>query len=194
MRYSFDLRRQSGVSLIEILVVVAIIAVLGAFAFPNMGGWNCSREVRNDFDQINGLLQTLRLEAMSRNASMMARQSNSNNTTLEAWGFDSQPGRQACGSGSWTYLGRAGGVGQDIEINDVVMDRATFRSTVGFPVCFHADGTVSRSGSATPSSATVEINALCDGDMHRYRTNIFGATGFLELSKWKIRTRQWEEM
>lgn len=175
-------------------MVIAIIAVLGAFAIPNLGGWNCSRQVRNDFDQVNGLLQTLRLEAMSRSTSMMARQSNSNNDTIEAYASDPQPGRSVCGSGVWVHLGASVSQGDEISIKDVVMERANFSGAVGFPLCFHADGVASRSGTASPSSATLEINAMCEGTEHRYRTVIFGATGFLELSKWNTRSQSWEEL
>ncbi|HIA78387.1 MAG TPA: prepilin-type N-terminal cleavage/methylation domain-containing protein [Gammaproteobacteria bacterium] len=181
-----------GISLVELLVVVALIAILGAFALPNLGGWNCAREVRNDFDNLNGLFQTLRLEAMSRNRSMMARQATGNNNTIEAYLGGQTSGRQACGSGSWTYLGSGSG-GQKIQIKDVVFKRAYVHAS-GIPVCFHADGTASRSGWSTPSSASISINALCAGEVNHYRTQIFGATGFLDLSKENKKTRKMEEL
>lgn len=180
-----------GISLVELLVVVALIAILGAFALPNLGGWNCAREVRNDFDNLNGLFQTLRLEAMSRNRSMMA--GGGKNRTMAAYQGAQTFGRQACGSGSWTYLGSGSG-GQKIQIKDVSMQRAYFHSASGFPVCFHADGTASRAWSASPGSATITIKAQCDGQVNHYKTQIFGATGFLDKSKWKIRTSRWEEL
>ena len=185
--------RQLGISLLEILVVIAILAIVAGFALPNVGGWNCSREVRNDFGNLNGLFQTLRLEATSRNRSMMARPATGKNNTMQAYLGGQSSGQQTCGSGSWTYLGSGSG-GQKIQIKDVAMERAYFHAMDGFPVCFHADGTASRSGSSSPSSAEIHINALCDGEVNHYRTLIFGATGFLDLSKENKKTRKMEEL
>ena len=183
MRGYRQVSRQLGISLVEILVVIAILAIAAGFALPNVGGWNCAREVRNDFDNLNGLMQTLRVEAMARNRSMMARvERGGNKALIRAWmSRKSSPGSPNCGGSNWDYLG----AGQVIQIKDVQFKRASLTNH-GRDHCFHPDGTA--------SSARYTVTAQCAGKNTSYKTQIFGITGFLERTKYNTKTRRWDEL
>ena len=57
-------RKERGFTLLELIVVIVLVALVST-TFLNLGGWNCTTKVRNDFDDLNGFLQTLRAQAIS---------------------------------------------------------------------------------------------------------------------------------
>ena len=63
----------TALTLIELLVVIAVLGILAAVVGPNIGGWNCRQELRNDFDRFNGYLNEVRAEAISRNKTTLVR-------------------------------------------------------------------------------------------------------------------------
>ena len=175
---------QAGISLVELLVVVALMAVLAGVAVPNLSGWNCRQEIKNDFDRLNGLLYTLRTEAVNRNQSMMARVYRSNPALIRAWENRRSARKGRCGGGGWIYLGFGRG-GRVVDIQDIRFDKAILAS-YSRDTCFHADGTA--------SSSSYIVSGICDGTDYRYRTQVYSATGFLERSKRNPKTRVWEEI
>lgn len=167
-----------AITLIEILVVIAVLGILAAFVAPNIGGWNCKQETKNDFNKLNGFMQTLRLEAISRNSTMLARVYRGGNNAIIMAYQGPQGKKKACSGGGWNYRGR----------NDL-MDYRSEKSRLSYTkrdVCFEADGT------ATASSYT--ITRQCDGKNHQYKNQIFGATGFIEKLKYNLKANQWDEL
>ncbi|MBK7658431.1 MAG: GspH/FimT family pseudopilin [Betaproteobacteria bacterium] len=65
--------RQSGISLIEVMVAVAIVGVLMAFAAPAFQTWIQNTQVRTASEAIMNGLQTARNEAIRRNAAVQFR-------------------------------------------------------------------------------------------------------------------------
>jgi len=180
--------RGSGMTLVELLVVIALIAIVAAFSIPNLQGWNCNREVRNDVDQLNGFLRTLRIQAMSFNRSMQADSELGSDPAQVHPRYGAQTkGRQNCESGTWSHMPINDNPGDEAYLYkfDLVLKRANFGATDGFKVCFHADGTA--------SAKTISVKATCAGEINHYKTQIFGATGFLETTRFNTRTSQWDE-
>ena len=62
--------RQRGMSIIEIMVVIGIIAILLAVAAPNFTGWLQSSQIRTSAEAFLNGLQLARAEAVRRNEPM----------------------------------------------------------------------------------------------------------------------------
>jgi type IV fimbrial biogenesis protein FimT len=63
--------RQRGLSIIEICVVLAIVAILYAQAAPSFSAWTHNAQIRTATESIQSGLQLARAEAMRRNRSVM---------------------------------------------------------------------------------------------------------------------------
>jgi prepilin-type N-terminal cleavage/methylation domain-containing protein len=59
--------RQGGFSLVEMLIVVAIIAIMAAVALPNIGGYIRNYKVRGAAQDVAGMMQTARSKAIMSN-------------------------------------------------------------------------------------------------------------------------------
>jgi type IV fimbrial biogenesis protein FimT len=60
--------RQAGISVVEMMVVVALLGVLTALAIPSFSGWLERLRVRSAAEAIHTGIQLARVEALSRNA------------------------------------------------------------------------------------------------------------------------------
>jgi type IV fimbrial biogenesis protein FimT len=58
---------QQGVSIVELIVGIAIIAILSAVAVPNLSTWIQNTQIRNASESIQSGLQLARMEAIRRN-------------------------------------------------------------------------------------------------------------------------------
>jgi prepilin-type N-terminal cleavage/methylation domain-containing protein len=62
-----DKRKQSGFTLVELLVVVLIILVISAFALPSIARALASIRLRSTATSVNGLIQQVRMQAVRDN-------------------------------------------------------------------------------------------------------------------------------
>jgi type IV fimbrial biogenesis protein FimT len=88
---------QRGLSLIEIVVAIAIIALVIGFGAPSAMTWIQNLQVRNAADSVLGGLQSARLEALRRNTMVAFEFTDANSTAWHTCIFDQVA--QACTPG-----------------------------------------------------------------------------------------------
>jgi type IV fimbrial biogenesis protein FimT len=102
--------RQSGMSLVEILIAIAIVALLLGFAAPSATTWIQNMQLRSAADSIFNAVQLARTEAIRRNTSVALELTDQNSTAWHVCLFDatnnactstdvtSRPGAEAGGN------------------------------------------------------------------------------------------------
>jgi prepilin-type N-terminal cleavage/methylation domain-containing protein len=181
-----------AITLIELLVVIAVLGILAGVAGPNLKGWYCRQEIKNDFAELNGFLSTLRSEAINRNSTIMGFDSvreGSPDLYLISTRIGPQGTKSPCADSDIAEV-----FTETFALN---IDRSSLEGVIsGGCISFHADG------SANDLSYT--ISGQCGGEFedggkkYEFKNQIFGATGFIQEFK-RLResegdTPQWEEM
>jgi type IV fimbrial biogenesis protein FimT len=80
--------RQQGMSLVEIAVALAIVAIILAFAAPSMGNWIQNTYLRNSAESVLNGVQTARLEALKRNRPVAFRAADPYSTAWQVCVYD----------------------------------------------------------------------------------------------------------
>ncbi|SFV77515.1 hypothetical protein MNB_SUP05-4-694 [hydrothermal vent metagenome] len=155
-----------AITIVELLVVVAIVAIMASIVGPNLSTWNCKQNVENDFSSLNGFLDTLRLRSASQNRSFVAKVSKN--------GLKAHYSNKKCKVGSEVGL-------SNLEINSTINFKYSNLDT-----CFHAAGSA--------SSTSFELYKKCDKRQYRYRSQISGVTGFINKEKYNYKTRRWDDL
>jgi len=155
-----------AITIVELLVVVAIVAIMAGIAGPNLSKWNCKQDIENDFSSLNGFLDTLRLRSVSQNRSLMAKKYKN--------------GLKAHYSNKKCKIGGEVGI-PDLQVNSTIKFTPSNLNT-----CFHADGSA--------SDTKFELYRKCDSKQYKYRSQVIGVTGFILKEKYNYNTRQWDDL
>lgn len=163
--------RQAGISLLEMIVVIAIIAITGSLAAPGMSTWSCKRTVKNDLASVTNMLEVQRQKALNGAASygVTIRQTNptiSFNQYSSAW----------CGAA---------------QINSSILTLDKLR-LVGpsDAFCFEPDGTAT----ANSNNYGWYMQASCGGISIDYRVRVFQATGYMLVEQKDQSSNKWNEI
>jgi len=170
---------QRGVSLLELMLVIAILAIMASMAMPSLSGWFYSNSIKDQAGTIAGVLEHARLKALKEGV---------------RWRVLFYPGK-----GEYLAFGDADGDG-NIGVEEEEMgpffldDRVRFGSSISSgPNSTHipSDGIslvnnmVSFSGMGSCNAGTVYLSS----GTHSYALRILPATGTLRI--WEYRG-SWE--
>ena len=160
------MRQAFGLTLLELLVVVAIIAIMGTFGGPPVANWNCKRNGANEFESLIRLMSFAKSESLSRGISVGIPAQTSDSTELVLRETD-----RSCTSVSGDVLRS-----EEFNTSDI--------SGLSSLFCFHPDG--------SSTGGDVELSKTCRGVERRYKVTVFQATSFM-ASELKIGSGEWQE-
>ena len=161
-----------GISVIELLTVIAILAVLAFFTMPQIDSWMGKRKFRNGFEQLYNSLTILKGEAFGKNTTMRAELKKSNDGYI-ILSYQSQSDTitpDCSASGPWKNLPE-----QQLRIGNAIISSPP-------NICFYRDGT------AEPAEYTLESTKY-----GQYKIAVHSATGFMERLKKNKKTNTWDE-
>ena len=160
-------------TLIELLIVIALVGIIAGTGWPTLTGWNCKQELRNEFESLNNFFEKARVEAINQNKSVIVSVAKGmspwNGARISA--MIGQPNKLRCARSSASS-----------SLRNIIPDLtiSTKYKLLGAPgssqQCFHADG----SATASQAIQVYQIQRTCSGQTHTYQTLIFGATGLFE--------------
>ena len=159
-------------SIVELLVVIALIGIVAAIVAPNMGSWACEEDIKKNSMAMNYLLQRGRNEAMNIDGNNVSRQvlAIMENRKLNLYSIP----RGSCSRRSGTW------------IDGKQLDTGISPNPSSFTTCFYPDG------SALGSSLT--LTKQCSGQTLRFKNEVFGATGFIESTIYNSSTGKWDTL
>ena len=163
-----------AISLIELLVVIALVGILAAAVGPNIGGWNCRQDLRNDFENFNHYLSKVQSVAISRNKTTLVRVT-ANPGNLKPFLLKTK---------SCTVTGAQS---LETEIPILYFHRETVVKVEHKPnQCFYADGSA--------DSNTFTLRRSCGGKNYLYRIQMFSATGLMSKEQYNYSKSIWEDL
>ena len=104
---------RKGVTLLELLVVIVIVGVLGAFLAPNIGAWLPNYRLRSAARDIVSTMRTAQMKAVSTNVEYRVY---INSAERKYW---TERGNQSSGSTNWVGTTDPGNAAREGAINDL---------------------------------------------------------------------------
>ena len=169
---------KSAITLIELLIVIAIVGVMAAIAGPNLTGWNCRQNLANDFNKFNQYLNEVRIEGQNRNRTTMVRVR------------QSQRGYGAASLRPFALMNAS----CSVNARSLSLERQI--PSFSFPIetwvqgsqymCFYPNGSA--------DGRSYEFSRDCGGKKYTYKTTIFGASGLMEKTQYNSSSKTWDEL
>lgn len=174
--------KEKGFSLLELLVVVALIGIVALFTVPNINSWSDARKAEKDLSEIIKLIDYAVSSSKSYGKTIVIKNSRSNNKSILNLSQLKSNDPSAC-TGSTTS--------DPVYTNTIILNsqikskhnsqanssNSSFNNSSGW-LCFKQDGTSSGGGFEIENSS------------NKFRLNIW-QTGFYESTKFI--NNQWKE-
>lgn len=178
-----------GITMIEILVVIAIIGAVSAMAFPAFSSWLAKRRLAADFGALMALTQQLQIKAQSQ-AGTARLVCDNNQLSGQVSRVNATPPCQG-------LVTAFSGGNITADLTEGLPNRGKVQvgpcSGPGVPLLvFHADGSVCRAGA---SLMPITLTYAGDSTMSNgaYRLTVSSATGFMTRQRY-IPGRQWQDI
>jgi len=125
------IKKNKGISLIEILIVVGLIAIISAIAGLNLSQFHNQQVLRNTTEDVISLLNEARNDTISsKNSNTYGVHLETNKITLFAGAsFTSNPSNKQINLDSAVIIPSSGGINLNEGGSDIVFDRITGETT-----------------------------------------------------------------
>lgn len=160
--------RERGMSIVEILITMAIVAMVIGLATPSAMTWIQNLQVRNAGDAVLGGMQTARLEALKRNTTVAFELTDPNSTAWHVCLFDIAA--IACAPGDIASSAGGGSANARVGVETVFTSTAvalTPGDNVPALVAFDSFGRVSPNSPTNIARVDVRNPVLAPGDERR---------------------------
>jgi prepilin-type N-terminal cleavage/methylation domain-containing protein len=181
-----DIKPKNGFSLLEIIVVVAILGLVAVIAVPSLSSWTSSRKAENDVSKIRALIDYAKIRSQNIGFPIIIEMNNNQlkvmNTNIQNSGYCQAGGS----SSSLTMNDPEYPIAIDLETevrskhNSSGDSSGSSYTNMGSRICFKSDGTSKGGG--------FEITR----DTDKFRVDI-GPTSFYEVTRLNPKTNTWVE-
>ena len=199
------LNRQSGFSILELLIVIGILAITSGFIYPSIGQSNIKRNIEKDFQAVVATIDYLKTRTRTVNGTSLLYCASEVTGGLVMTYIVSTQRNDASGPGGgapWTiHDGFIPNIIEDPSAADPNFNVITGDVNVTCPVAetlFNASGNAGSVGGG--SSLTIEINFMRDDgvvdyeNFNAYRILLNTATAYAQKFKYNMSTSDWVEL
>ena len=136
---------EKGLSLLEVLVVLAIIGLVAAISVPNISGWTSSRTINNDLGELTKLINYAKINSVKEKKKFILVNNNNNKTLslYESKSIDTTTECEAFNSSTFEFA--SGYKANQIVTSDILAQRGLGRGYTdpSTELCFFSNGTAS---------------------------------------------------
>jgi prepilin-type N-terminal cleavage/methylation domain-containing protein len=166
---------KAAFTLLELLIVIALVGVIAGVGFLSLGGWNCRQDNLNNFERFSQFMRETQSEALNRSAATLVQVSTAG--TQDFLRAHLLPDDNCTISANSSPL-------------DFIIPVLTFQEeiTIVGPVaqCFYSNG------SADDNS--YQFGRSCGDNPNLFRLQFFAATGLVEKLKFSNIRNLWEDL